>query len=263
MARNYRTTVRHFFEVIERRTWGVVSLAVISTFVCLHFGWQADVPAGLIGLAVVFPIVFSINAAYRRREEVLRYFGGVKACAVALYYAHRDWPPIADTAEHTDRNQELMKKLLEAISDHFTDGVGRTQDSFERVYAIYSQISQSHETLREAGVSNGEISRLNQYLAKSMFDFEKMNNILMYRTPNSLRAYSTMFLNLFPILFAPYFANLAHESYPMVGYAVAVIYSLVLVTLDNVQDDLEDPFDRVGTDDVNLAVLDQYLLILE
>jgi len=211
----------------------------------------------------VFPIVFSINAAYRRREEVLRYFGGVKASAIALYYAHRDWPPMDDTAEHTGRKQELVKELFDAISDHFTEGVGRSQESFERVYATYSQISLSHEALRKAGVTSGEISRMNQFLARSMLDFEKMNNILRYRTPNSLRAYSTVFLNLFPILFAPYFANLAHESYPMVGYAVAIIYSLVLVTLDNVQDDLEDPFDRVGTDDVNLAVIDQYLPILD
>ena len=37
-----------------------------------HHRWA--LPTGLIGIAIVFPIVFSINAAYHRREEALGYF---------------------------------------------------------------------------------------------------------------------------------------------------------------------------------------------
>ena len=90
-----------------------------------------------------------------------------------------------------------------------------------------------------------------------------MRNILLYRTPVALRAYSRVFLNAFPILYAPYFAEIAAESRPFVGYSVAVTYSLVLVSLDNIQEDLETPYDQRGEDDVDLDVVDEVRAILE
>ena len=255
-----RKTFKDFLEVVEWRTWAVVGLAVISTYLCSRWGWEADVPAGLIGLAVVFPIVFSINAAYRRREEVLRYFGGLKGHAIALYYAHRDWAPLEgeEYVQHIQEHRKNVQHLIEAIRDHFLEDGGRKQETFEEIFRVFSRISVSIEVLRAEGVSPTEISRMNQYLSKMMIDFEKMNNILVYRTPASLRAYSTIFLHAFPILFGPFFAQIAADSFLSVGYLVAIVYSLVLVTLDNVQADLEDPFDQVGTDDVNFNVFREY-----
>ena len=84
-----------------------------------------------------------------------------------------------------------------------------------------------------------------------MTNFEKMRNIAVYRTPRSLRAFTRFFLSSFPILFGPYFAFLASTSFPTVGYCIALIYSLVLVGLDNIQEDLENPYDGIGVDDID------------
>ncbi len=96
-----------------------------------------------------------------------------------------------------------------------------------------------------------------------MESFEKMNNVACYRPPVSLRAHSRMFLNLFPIIFGPYFANLAFPAYPWVGFAVAALYAIVLVSLDNVQDHLENPFDSLGADDLKLEVVEDYIQFLK
>jgi len=250
-------TIKYFTTILNAQTIVVTLLALASTFLCTHFGWQAEIPAGLIGLAVVFPIVFSINAAYRRREEALRYFGALKAHAVALYMAHRDWPP-GDDDEHAERAGALFADLLAAIRAHFDRDGGRTRQTFDEVYRVLSRFSASLERLRAAGMPASEISRANQYVSKMAIDYEKMTNILNYRTPLSLRAYSQVFLNGFPVVFGPYFAQLGTDHYPAVGYIVAATYSLVLVSLDNIQEDLEDPFDLVGTDDVKMDVIDDY-----
>lgn len=255
-------TLKYLFGVMDLQTLIVTLLALGSTWACLYFGFTADIPTGLIGLAVVFPIVFSINTAYKRREEALRFFSGVKAHLAALYYAHRDWVPAAaegeaaaPAADHAPRVRAIIERLLAAVHadlSHF----GRRRETFERVYQAISELSASNEQMRRAGVPANEISRVNQYVSKIAIDFERMRNIATYRTPVSLRAYSRVFLNLFPIAFGPYFASLClqNESFPYVGYMVAVLYALVLVTLDNIQEDLEDPFDDVGTDDVKLDV---------
>jgi hypothetical protein len=64
-------------------------------------------------------------------------------------------------------------------------------------------------------------------------------------------------------LFGPYFAHLATKFFPVVGYIIAILYSLVLVSLDNIQEDLENPYDAIGEDDVNLDISEEYLKIME
>jgi predicted membrane chloride channel (bestrophin family) len=253
-------TIQEFGSVVNLRTLVVAGLSVASTYLCARMAWEAEIPTGLIGLAVVFPIVCSINAAYRRREEVLRYFGAIKAHAVALYYAQRDWVPGAAGPEspHASAARENVERLLRALRQHFSKHGGRSQETFQAVYSCLSQISLLNERMRDAGVPANEISRANQYLSKLSIDFERMGNYLDYRTPRSLRAYSRVFLTAFPILFGPYFAHLSQRSYPAAGYVVAVLYSMVLVSLDNIQSDLEDPYDEVGTDDVKLDVVQRY-----
>ena len=83
-------------------------------------------------------------------------------------------------------------------------------------------------------------------------ELENIINIKNYRTPNSLRAYTKVFLNIFPVIFGPFFAHVAIEKGLEFGLVLAVIYSLVLTILDNIQEDLEDPFDGVGSDDIRL-----------
>lgn len=240
---------------------GVMLLSVAATWLCLRLGLVAELPTFLIGTAIVFPIGFSLSAAYRRREEALSYFANLKGDAVSLFYAHRDWVP-GDDLSHALRMRELVEQLLRALAGHFSVAGHREWDE-RRLYRLFSQISLSIESMRDAGVPANEIARANQYLRTMINQFERMRNIYIYRTPLSLRAYSLVFLYSFPILFAPYFAFLSVDSgIVATGYFMAVLYSLVLVTLENVQAALENPFDEIGIDDLDLNVVDLYHMIL-
>jgi predicted membrane chloride channel (bestrophin family) len=250
----------NFFRLVNVHTAIVIALSCTATYLCLQYKVIVDLPTGLIGIAIVFPIVFSINAAYRRREEALRYFASLKAHAIALFYAHRDWVP-EETADHSNRMKDLIDQLLQSIHKYFA-GKEDNEADFAAVYRHFSVISSSMEKLRDANVSNSEISRCNQYLRAMMIDFERMRNIHIYRTPMSLRAYSQIFLNALPVLFAPYFATISQKFSFSSGFLVAVLYSLVLVSLDNIQGDLEHPYDEVGVDDLNLNVAERYERIL-
>jgi len=74
----------HFLRIISWQTVIVILLALIATYFCYKCEVFIDLPTAIIGIAIVFPIVFSINAAYRRREEALGYYSSVKAHGVAL-----------------------------------------------------------------------------------------------------------------------------------------------------------------------------------
>ena len=254
---------KNFFKIVNLQTVIVTILSVLGTYICLKYKFYADLPSGLIGIAIIFPIVFSINAAYKRREEALKYFSSLKASAIALHYANKDWTPNSDPKLQKEANL-LIEKLFKVIKEYLTAyPKNENQKKFYAVYDTFSEFSVFNEKLRKAGVSNTEISRLNQYLRAMIIDFEKMKNILLYKTPLSLRAYSQVFLNLFPVLYAPYFAEISRTSPPIIGYIVAIIYSVVLVSLDNIQEDLENPYDQIGEDDINLDIGKQYKQVFE
>ena len=252
--------VKSFLAVVDCQTYFVTVCSLVATYLCVLYEIRAALPSGLIGIAIIFPIVFSINAAYKRREDVLKYFASLKAHGVALYLAHTDWS--TDENSSKERAKQLFLSLLSNVNLFFLSQTSEDELWNKKIFSNFKEFSKSHEKLRESGVAATEISRANQYLRSMMIEFEKMKNIKLYQTPKSLRAYSQIFLNLFPILYAPYFAQICHDSHVYSGYIVAFIYSVVLVTLDNIQEDLENPFDQVGEDDVNLDVISEYDQIL-
>lgn len=252
--------IKSFLAVVDNQTYFVTVWSLIATYLCDIYEIRADLPSGLIGIAIIFPIVFSINAAYKRREDVLKYFASLKAHGVALYLAHSDWT--TDENFGKDRAKKHFLSLLSNVNSFFLCQTNEIEVWNKKIFSNFKEFSKSHEKLRESGLAATEISRANQYLRSMMIEFEKMKNIKLYQTPKSLRAYSQIFLNLFPILYAPYFAQICYDSHIYSGYIVAFIYSVVLVTLDNIQEDLENPFDRIGEDDVDLDVISEYNDIL-
>jgi predicted membrane chloride channel (bestrophin family) len=251
--------VRSLRLMISFSTLVVTSLSVLSYYLCYRYDLLADFPMTLIGIAVVFPIVFSISGACKRRETALKHYGTIKAYGSAIYLANRDWLPKSDTKKEKD-----LKKLLQANLSNCRDMFHVTQKEMEkdekRIYTIFSKISLFIKGYRERGMTSGEVSRCNQYLSKMIETFESMNHIYQYRTPRGLRAYSKIFVHTLPIIYGPYFAFQANDLIlengmnPYLGLLMPILFSVVLVSLDNVQDHLENPFDLAREDDVKINV---------
>jgi hypothetical protein len=238
--------------IINLKAMVIAGLAVLSTWLCLRYGIAGDFPLTLIATAVVFPIVFSINSAYKRRESVLDDYGQLKAHGRALFFATRDWLEGADE-EKLERCRCRLRELLMEARDLCAsprDEIGQRET---RVYACFSALSRFiREDLREAGLASGEVSRCNQYLSRMLVAFERIKHVCQYRTPRTLRAFSDVFITILPPLYGPYFAFLALEFSPSLTYLMPVLFALVLAALDNIQEHLENPFDQIGQDDVTI-----------
>ena len=235
--------------VINLKSFVVAALAVLSTYISLRFNIIADYPLTLISTAIVFPIVFSIGHAYKRREVSLDQYGNIKAHGRALYFSARDWLP----ERSEERMSELvsnMEHLLSSARSLFKSDRTELEKHEKEVYKSFSQLSLFVKHLRTDGLSNGECSRLNQFISKMMVSFEKVKHIYQYRTPRTLRAFSEFFIILLPILYGPYFAAQALEYNSLLIYVMPVLFAFILTGLENIQDHLEDPFDQIGEDDV-------------
>ena len=228
----------------------IVLLAMLSTFVSLKAGIAADFPLTMISTAIVFPIVFSIGHAYKRRENALDDYGTIKAHGRAIYFAARDWLP----ERNDDRLRHIegvLEELLKSCRDMFKGGIEDMPQHEKRVYAAFSHLSEFVKRMRGEGLAGGECSRCNQYISKMIVSFESVKHIYQYRTPRTLRAFSDFFIVLLPILYGPYFAYQATEyGIPGLTFIMPVLFAIILVGLDNIQSHLEDPFDQIGADDV-------------
>jgi len=214
----------------------------------------ADYPLTLIATAIVFPIVFSINGAYKRRELALAKYAALKAQGKAVYFASRDWlenPPETTLV----KAKSLLEELFDACRHMFSHGAAESRQNEERVYRAFSEISRFVKTdLRGNGLASGEVSRCNAYLCKMFIAFEDAKHIHQYRTPRTLRMFSSIFVTVLPVLYGPYFAHEARDYAHAVSYVMPVLFTLVLVSLYNIQSHLENPFDGVGEDDISINV---------
>ncbi len=248
--------MRVFKEFIFVFNYKVVLVAIISifaTFLCNKFNIIGDMPTSLIGIAVVFPIVFSINSAFLRRDKALELYGNINSNLASIFFAHINWCKFSKK-EKSKVRKELLILIIELLESIKKDLIQESYDEKEKkkVYGYFSDISNKNEELRYVGITPTEIQTLNIYLNNIISSFENLSSISDYRTPKGLRAYSKIFLNIFPILFAPYFAKLNVEL-NFLGYLVAILFSSVLVMLSNIQDNIENPFDLNGLDDIDLS----------
>ena len=239
-----------FTKIINYKTLIVTVLSVVSTYLCYRYQLIAKFPDMLVGVAIVFPVVFSIGSAYNPRETALQKLSDFKGHAVAIYFATKDWhaTPSADlhirVRDHIHDMLVLMRHMFKV------KGKDSWLKSEKKMYEHFAYMSTLTLELRTLGVQSGEISRVSQYLSKMIVAFDNMKIFHAYRTPVTLRAYSKVFLYIFPIVYGPYFASTVNDYSASLEYVMPVLYSFILVSLDNIQDHLENPFDEIGEDDI-------------
>ena len=230
-------------------------LTLVATYFCIEYSWEIDFPMTIIGIAVVFPIVFSIGGAYSRREKALEYYGDIKALSRAMYFSSKDW--IRDSGEKRDKNQLEFRTnffdIFAKIRSFFQLKKGQEQNEAENeLYVLFAKLSVTIEGLRDRGLSGSEVSRVNSHLSKLLMSFEKLKHIYQYRTPRTLRAYSKIFIFIVPVIYSPYFALLAQGNELGVAMIMPLLFALIFTSLDNIQEHLENPFDQIGEDDIKI-----------
>jgi hypothetical protein len=144
-----------------------------------------------------------------------------------------------------------LGELLVACRTLFARPISEMGANEEEVYRQFSRLSAFiKDDLRGRGLPSGEASRCNQFLSKMIIAFEDVKHIYQYRTPRTLSAFSDFFVTVLPVLYGPYFAAIAQDYSGSLAYVMPVLFTTILVSLDNIQEHLENPFDQIGQDDI-------------
>src|SRR5688572_22364033 len=144
-----KRVLKSFLLIINYKTLIITTLSVISTYVCYRLGFTAKFPDMLVGVAIVFPVVFSIGSAYNRRESALQRFSDFKGHAIAIFYATRDWT--TDKSHHLPAEvRHLVTEMIAIMRRMFTSG-NRTdlKENERRIYSHFSRLSGITNAMRD------------------------------------------------------------------------------------------------------------------
>ena len=221
----------------------VISFA--SVFLCYHFEIFFKVDLTLLSIAIIFPLVFTIRGSFRRREKALEHLSQYRSSMKTLYY-------FITTSTLLEEEESILKHLLENIEDktllHLKSQQSSIKDLDEEVDKVYEFIHSRRET-----IPKGLKDKLFKYLCDLHEAIDNLNGIHVHRTPVSLKAYCEVFIYIFPLIYAPTIISEIGKNYNHIAvYFVVMLTEFILISLYNIQDDLEYPFDEKGLDDIKL-----------
>ena len=134
--------------IFNLRTILIALASVATTWLCIRYQITASFPMTMIVAAIVFPLAFSINSAYERRENALDHYASLKTESRSIYCASRDWQTEA-SPESLAHLRELLRDILDHTIALLTDprvNVERNEshaNSFRHIIVFISQYTGS------------------------------------------------------------------------------------------------------------------------
>ena len=238
-------------------------LGAICTYACVKLGLMMDVHMSLFVSPIVFPLAFSINANYQRRESVLEDLAMFKSSSSILFFCHRDWIKAAGLPVDLLKTlSNKLKFLVINIREYLlTEDSQKRKFILQAIYEDCSDIAQLNDKIRTSPMKSNSalVARIIHCHNLMCWAFERLRAIREYNSPRSLRAFTKVFIFLMPLLLSPYYVFSGRQTESKwTPYYISIMVSFLFGSLQSVQDKLDDPFDGIGEDDVKLGQLDDW-----
>jgi predicted membrane chloride channel (bestrophin family) len=145
-----------------------------------------------------------------------------------------------------------MSDILVDISENTMEHLLTNNESTEELDVIINQVHTFVQD-NDANVSRRLRDRIFRFMKDLHESLENLHAINTHRTPLSLKAYCKVFIYIFPLIYAPTIMyDVGSEHNPLITYFVVLLTEFILISLYNIQDQLEYPFDDDGLDDIKL-----------
>lgn len=220
-------------------------ISLLSVFVCYRYKIYFKVDLTLLSIAIIFPLVFTIRGSFRRREKALEHLSQYRSAMKTIFY-------FVTTSKLLAEEENILKKNLQNIEDktltHLKSHDGNIKYLDDEIDKIYEFIFDRRDT-----IPKNLKDKLFKYMCDLHEAIDNLNGIHVHRTPASLKAYCKVFIYIFPLIYTPTIIFNIGENYNHITvYFIVALTEFILISLYNIQDDLEYPFDDKGLDDIKL-----------
>ena len=123
-----------------------------------------------------------------------------------------------------------------------------TKEIDERVQKVFHFITEKDEFIP---------TRYKVRIFRFLFDLhesiENLHAIHVHRTIISLKAYCEYSIYVFPLIYVPTIIyHVGMETSKWIAFFTVLFTQFILISLFNIQDQMEYPFDKIGMDDIKL-----------
>ena len=176
-----------------------------------------DIDLTLISIAIIFPLVFTIRGAFRRREKALEHLSLFRASLQTVQNIIS-----SSKLESEDIKQviTLIDKVNNGLFDYLIKRENTTTEHDKNINDLFIFLKSKKDI-----IGGGTLQKALRFLKDTIDSADNLVGIHRHRTPISLKAYCLIFVYIFPI---------------------------ILISLYNIQDQMEYPFDKEGLDDIDL-----------
>ena len=239
-------SLARYLTIINYRTLIVILLSILVPYIAYEFGIVYNLDLTLISIAIIFPLVFTIRGAFRRREKALEHLSRFRSSLKTVENL------INMNANLTDQEKSKVMNLIKDVNHglfHFLEASSEDSSDFDqKLKKLIDFIIQNKEA-----ISGGSKQKLFRFTKDVVESSDNLIGIHTHRTPISLKAYCLIFIYIFPVIYTPTIINKLGEGNPeWLTYFIVVLSEFILISLYNIQDQMEYPFDLDGLDDIKL-----------
>ena len=195
---------------------------------------------------MIFPLVFTIRGSFRRREKALEHLSQFRSALKTVHYfilSSKDLPE-----ENKSELLGVILEISEKVMGHLKSDTYTAKDLDEVIHKVYMFTSE-----KDAFIPKGVRDKVFRFMNDLHESIENLHAIHTHRTPISLKAYCKIFIYIFPLIYSPTIINnIGLETPQWITYFIVLVTEFILISLYNIQDQLEYPFDDHGLDDIKL-----------
>jgi hypothetical protein len=237
-----------YIVVLNYRTLIAMAVAFATLWISYIFNLSYNIDLTLVSIAIIFPLVFNIRGSFQRRERALEYLSRFRSALLTLNYYFKNSPKL------TDNDKLEITNILLEISDELKVHLGKsdydTKAMDDKVQKVFDFITDKDEIIPAR--YKVKIIRFMNDLHESI---ENLHAIHVHRTIISLKAYCEYSIYIFPLIYVPTIIfHVGMDTSKWVAFFTVIFTEFILISLFNIQDQMEYPFDKVGMDDINLEI---------
>ncbi|MGB2022200.1 MAG: hypothetical protein ACPHVC_02660 [Flavobacteriaceae bacterium] len=231
---------------MNHRTLITMIISCSVPYISYHFRVVYNIDLTLVSIAIIFPLVFAIRGAFKRREKALEFLSRFRSGLKTIEYY------ILNGSKLPDDLKEKAKALLVTISDDFMaylSGDSHETTKIDQNMATFFDFIQDNTEM----ISGGTRQKIFRFMKDVHEGQENLIAVHTHRTPISLKAYCLIFIYIFPLVYTPTIINkIGFDNPAWVTYFIVALSEFILISLYNIQDQMEYPFDEDGLDDIKL-----------
>lgn len=238
-----------YLSIINKRTFIALAITMVAVWLITLFDFQYNFDLTMISIAIIFPLVFTIRSAFKRREKALEFLSRFRTGLITTDAGiqSNNKVPLADKKEVRGYILKTAKLLAVYLSPEPL--------SFERVREEAAKITNFIDE-RPNYFKVSPALKIHNFMRDVYSGIENTAAIKEHHTPTSIRAYCLIFIYLYPVIYTPslyYRMSIGPDGYDIwVLYFLTMFSTFILISLFNVQEQLENPFDQQGLDDIQL-----------